>query len=513
MTLGPTQNYDDASLGVWKSRPILAGAVRTALIAVPIVLSVGFGLAAARWFPPDRLGVDRWLWLLVEVGCATAVLVVATRLARTLMPLTTLLRLTTYFPDQAPSRLAVSMRQYSPAVLYTRPSGPAPPRGLRPQDEYAARILQLVRDVGEHDPLTRAHCERVQAYSALIGKELGLSAHDAAKLSWAALLHDVGKLRIPTSVLSKPGQPTAAEWHLLLGHPEAGMEITEPLGVWLGPWLDAIGQHHEYWDGAGYPQGLAGTQISQGARIVAVADAYDTITSARSYKKALPAAAARAELARCAGQQFDPEVVRAFLAIGLGRLRRVAGPVSLLSVIPALRLPGPDLPSVAQKLTTAAAVKGVGVVGAVLALSMTATVGGALPVVSVEPESAGGVDEPSPHTSPALTPDPGPPAPTDLPAPAAPQAAEDAGTTFVAVTPPQVEAVPEAGPPASEPPPPAPPAPAPVAGDDTKGPPKVDEPAKPDEPSKPAKDDKDDKGAKGPKGNHGPGKGGPKDDK
>ena len=114
------------------------------------------------------------------------------------------------------------------------------------------------------------------------------------------------------------------------------MQVAEPLREWLGPWLDAIGQHHERWDGAGYPAGLSGVGISQAARIVAVADAYDTITSARSYKKALPAAAARAELARCAGEQFDPQIVRAFLAIGLGRLRRVAGPLSVLSTLPGL---------------------------------------------------------------------------------------------------------------------------------------------------------------------------------
>ena len=129
------------------------------------------------------MGVDPWLWLVIEVACATLVLILATRLGRALIPMTTLLRLTLYFPDRAPSRLAVAMRHYSPHVLQSKDS----PRGRRrqglPEDDYAARILGLVAAIGEHDQLTRSHSERVQAYSALIGKELGLSAEAAAKLS------------------------------------------------------------------------------------------------------------------------------------------------------------------------------------------------------------------------------------------------------------------------------------------------------------------------------------------
>lgn len=377
MASGPTQNYDDASLVVWKGRPVLAGTIRTLIATVPVLLSIGLGLAAVHWFPPSRLGVNPWAWLVVEIACATLVLIVATRVGRKLLPLTTLLRLTLYFPDRAPSRLAVAMRHYSPDALQERLGAFGDRGALTPDDHHAARILGLVAAISDHDELTRGHCERVQAYSALIGKELGLSEEDAAKLSWAALLHDVGKLHVPARVLSKPTQPTADEWAVLERHPASGMEIAQPLREWLGPWLDAIGQHHERWDGTGYPNGLAGTAISEGARIVAVADAYDTITSARSYKKALPAAAARAELARCAGEQFDPQVVRAFLAVGLGRLRRVAGPLSILSGLPGLPSSAPDLTSVAQTFATAGAAKSTGVIGLVLSLS-TATAGGAL---------------------------------------------------------------------------------------------------------------------------------------
>src|SRR5262245_4405924 len=116
MVSGPTQNYDDASLGVWKGHPVLAGTIRGLLTIAPVVLSVGLGLAAVHWFPPARLGINPWLWLGVELALATAVLVLATRVARKLVPLTTLLRLALYFPDRAPSRLAVAMRHYSPHV-------------------------------------------------------------------------------------------------------------------------------------------------------------------------------------------------------------------------------------------------------------------------------------------------------------------------------------------------------------------------------------------------------------
>ncbi|KQR16463.1 HD-GYP domain-containing protein [Cellulomonas sp. Leaf334] len=375
MAFGPTQNYDDVSLSVWKGRPILAGVVRALIVAVPVALSLGVGIAAVHWIPPARLGVNPWVWLLAELACATVVLVVATRLVRTLVPLTTLLRLTLYFPDRAPSRLAVAMSHYSPHVLHGRADRGGRTRGVPPDSEHATQILSLVAAISVHDPLTRGHSERVQAYSALIGTELGLSDEDAANLSWAALLHDIGKLRVPAGVLSKPGEPTASEWSVLAGHPEAGMEIAEPLRGWLGPWLDVIGQHHERWDGAGYPAGLAGTRISLGARIVAVADAYDVITSARSYKKPLPAAAARAELARCAGQQFDPQVVRAFLAIGLGSLRRVAGPMGLLSALPGLPISAADLPAAVQRLSTAGALQSAGAIGVVLSATIA---GGAL---------------------------------------------------------------------------------------------------------------------------------------
>ena len=131
-------------------------------------------------------------------------------------------------------------------------------------------------------------------------------------------------------MLNKKGRLTAQEWEQIQRHPEIGARLTMPLGPWLGDWVRGVGEHHERWDGGGYPAGLRAEEISLAARIIAVADAFDVMTAARSYKDPLPAEAARAELVRCAGDQFDDRVVRAFVAVSIGRLRRVMGPSALL---------------------------------------------------------------------------------------------------------------------------------------------------------------------------------------
>ena len=118
----------------------------------------------------------------------------------------------------------------------------------------------------------------------MIGEELRLGEADLERLHWAGLLHDVGKLFVPSEILNKPGQLTKDEFDVVKQHPGRGAELCEPIRPWLGEWVDAVGQHHERWDGMGYPSGLAAHEISQAGRIVAVADAFDVMTSARSYK-------------------------------------------------------------------------------------------------------------------------------------------------------------------------------------------------------------------------------------
>jgi putative nucleotidyltransferase with HDIG domain len=196
-----------------------------------------------------------------------------------------------------------------------------------PQPSTAAQqILVLADAVEDHDHGTRGHSERVRTFTDIIAIQIGLDAGDRERLRWAALLHDVGKITIAATTLNKVDAPTPEEWAEVERHPEEGARLTAALRPWLGRWANVIEQHHERWDGAGYPFGLSGEAISLGARIVAVADAYETMTSGRPYQHALSVGAARAELQRCAGTQFDPSVVRAFLGLSP---RRVAQHVAL----------------------------------------------------------------------------------------------------------------------------------------------------------------------------------------
>ena len=208
-----------------------------------------------------------------------------------------------------------------------------------------------------HDNVTRGHSERVRAYSQMIAKELRLGREEVDRLNWAALLHDIGKLEVAGGDPQQAGagRPTRSGGDP--PSPGVGRALAEPLRAWLGDWTDAIADHHERWDGSGYPKGVEGDAISLAGRIVAVADVFDVITSARSYKEPGNAAAARDEIARCAGAQFDPRVVRAFLSISLGRLRLAMGPLSWLAQAPILgRIP--LTPGVATLASSALAVVG-----------------------------------------------------------------------------------------------------------------------------------------------------------
>ena len=327
-------DYAAASQDRWQGHPWLSRVLRLAIFLVPTSLSVALSLVAAHLIPPARLGMNRWVWWVLIGSVSTLVLLLADRFARRLLPLTALLKMTLIFPDTAPSRFGLALRtgttkQLEQLVQRSRAKG-----SQSPELNRAAIMLELVAALGVHDRLTRGHCERVRAYTDLVIKELDMHERDANLLRWAALLHDVGKLRVPREILTSDQRPTAAEWDLLATHPAEGMALTEPLADWLGEWRRTIGEHHERWDGHGYPNGLVREDIHLGARIVAVTDAFDVMTSARSYKRPIPAALAREEIARCSASQFDPTVVRAFLNIGLRRLRFALGPLAWLSNLP-----------------------------------------------------------------------------------------------------------------------------------------------------------------------------------
>jgi diguanylate cyclase (GGDEF)-like protein/putative nucleotidyltransferase with HDIG domain len=180
----------------------------------------------------------------------------------------------------------------------------------------------LAKAVDARDAYTGSHSERVAELSARIAERLGADAETVELTRLAASLHDLGKLAVPEEILRKPGELTETERLVLERHPQIGYRMLESLGV--DPLAQWVLHHHERWDGTGYPEGLSETEIPLGARIILVADAYDAMTSDRPYRDRLTVEEAAAELFRCAGTQFDPDVVTAFAA-ELGLVYETAG--------------------------------------------------------------------------------------------------------------------------------------------------------------------------------------------
>ncbi len=288
-------------------------------------------------------GAPLWVlviwWVSLSV-VATGIMIAADHVSRRLLPLAALLKLSLFFPDEAPSRFKTAMNTLTPSELAEELERAKAGQASATPIHSAEQLLRFVAALDAHDSLTRGHSERVRAYSQMLADKLELSPDEIDRLNWAALLHDVGKLSVPTAILNKDGKPTDEEWQLLRSHPDEGIRLAGPLRNWLGEWFDAIGDHHEKWDGTGYPNGSSGESISRAGRIVAIADVFDVITSARSYKEGASAEEARRELTDCAGTHFAPQMVRAFLNISLGRMRVVMGPLSWLAHISIIgRLP------------------------------------------------------------------------------------------------------------------------------------------------------------------------------
>jgi hypothetical protein len=184
--------------------------------------------------------------------------------------------------------------------------------------EVRARVRALVRKLDAHDGYTAGHSSEVVGWSCALGERLRLSLPDLLELELGALLHDVGKVRVPDRVLSKPGPLEPTERALVNRHPVWGAELIEQVPG-LEPVATIVRFHHERWDGTGYPDGLSHDRIPIASRIVAVCDAYQAMTSARPYRQALPPAAAAHELRAGAGTQFDPALVDCFVDVLKGR--------------------------------------------------------------------------------------------------------------------------------------------------------------------------------------------------
>lgn len=179
---------------------------------------------------------------------------------------------------------------------------------------YLDVIHALAFAIDEKDPYTHDHSKNVARYAIAIGKEMGLSEEEINILEQASLLHDLGKIGIPDYILTKPGRLSPQEWEEIKQHPLKGAKIIEPLEFLNGD-VKLILQHHEKFDGKGYPNGIKGKSISLGARIMAVADSLDAMSKNRPYRKALTKQKIIIELKKGAGTQFDPKVVDALLKL------------------------------------------------------------------------------------------------------------------------------------------------------------------------------------------------------
>jgi putative nucleotidyltransferase with HDIG domain len=187
---------------------------------------------------------------------------------------------------------------------------------------YRSTLQALAAALEARDVETRGHSERVVAYCLRLGKQLGLTGRDLIALEHGALLHDIGKIGVPDAILLKRGSLTDEEWIHMRKHVEYGIQIVRGIDFLEGA-SQVVAQHHERFDGSGYPKGLTGDTICVGARIFAVADAVDAITSDRPYRAGRPFDAAVEELTRCTGKHFDPLVVNAFSAVPMDTWREI----------------------------------------------------------------------------------------------------------------------------------------------------------------------------------------------
>jgi ribonuclease P protein subunit RPR2 len=199
-------------------------------------------------------------------------------------------------------------------------------RSLQLSRSYAATVRALAGAVEARDAYTGKHAERVAAYGIELARALGMARPEAPEIEFGFLLHDIGKVAIPDRILYKPGSLSDEERELMNRHPVIGAEIVSGI-EFLTEAAEVVRSHHERWDGRGYPDGLAGEDIPLAARVFAVADVLDALTSDRPYRPASPLSTAREMICAEAGRQFDPQVVEAFRAVPDSILERIASEI------------------------------------------------------------------------------------------------------------------------------------------------------------------------------------------
>ena len=180
------------------------------------------------------------------------------------------------------------------------------------QSSYKASLRTLANAIEARDTTTGQHVERVNAYAQALAEELRWSEESRSALEFGAILHDIGKIAVPDSILAKPGKLSEEEWVEMRKHPEVGRRMIAGI-PYLEPAAPIVLHHHERWDGKGYPHGLAGEAIPLEARLLAIVDTFDAMTTDRPYRPALPASSAFETLLDNAGAQFDPDIVHAFV--------------------------------------------------------------------------------------------------------------------------------------------------------------------------------------------------------
>jgi diguanylate cyclase (GGDEF)-like protein/putative nucleotidyltransferase with HDIG domain len=234
----------------------------------------------------------------------------------------TLKRLFTTGPE-AFEEIYQRLRQFTDSLPETENSGAPAEQGspALPQS-ILDTVTSLAYAIDAKDQYTQGHSQKVSAYAALLAEALDMSEAEVDEIRLAAILHDIGKVGIPEAILNKSGPLNPEEWEIMKAHVLFGAKILEPL-VPLARIREMVLHHHEFFDGSGYPNALSGNGIPLGARIITIADSFDTITSDRSYKKGRTADEALNELERCANSQFDAQLVAAFVRV----MRQLPNPI------------------------------------------------------------------------------------------------------------------------------------------------------------------------------------------
>jgi HD-GYP domain-containing protein (c-di-GMP phosphodiesterase class II) len=190
---------------------------------------------------------------------------------------------------------------------------------------FAGTVHALIRAIDAKDPYTRGHSDRVAVFAQLLARAAGLPDDMVARSYLCGTVHDLGKIGVPEAVLCKPGRLTDEEFARIKEHPTIGHRILADIPH-LQEVLPGVLEHHEKWDGTGYPGRLTGEAISLLGRVVCVADCFDAMTSARVYRPARPVAEVLEEIRRCAGTHFDPALAEAFARIPVATLESIVAP-------------------------------------------------------------------------------------------------------------------------------------------------------------------------------------------